>query len=132
MSAILLHWLVLFSTSRLCSNSLVQFPCAADVSKIALRAIGQIAMRSSMYPLPEPSSGLFLEVSFRRLLTSCEEIIAGDSKGRQDFSAANWKTSPVFHHVRNLLVFNLEIPLQQDPRTFECYQRSMLGRCESN
>lgn len=50
-----------------------------------------------MQPLPAPSSGLFLEVSFRRLLKSCIEITEGDSKGRADL--ASWQTSPVFHHV---------------------------------
>jgi len=47
--------------------------------------------------LPPPQSGLFLEVSFLRLLRSCEEILAGDSKGRSDLE--EWATSPVFHHV---------------------------------
>lgn len=48
--------------------------------------------------LPPPSSGVFLEVSFRRLLASCEQIIAGDDKGREDLRS--WRSSPVFHHVR--------------------------------
>ena len=48
--------------------------------------------------LPAPSRGGFLEVSFRRLLASCEEIVAGDNKCRADL--ANWQRSPVFHHVR--------------------------------
>ena len=47
--------------------------------------------------LPAPSSGLFLEVSFRRLLASCEEIAAGQDKGREDLR--HWQNSPVFHHV---------------------------------
>jgi len=47
--------------------------------------------------LPSPSSGTFLEISFRRLLKSCEEIMAGDNKGREDLTA--WQSSPVFHHV---------------------------------
>ncbi|KAK9839611.1 hypothetical protein WJX81_000780 [Elliptochloris bilobata] len=46
--------------------------------------------------LPPPQSGLFLEVSFLRLLRSCEDIIAGDAKGRADLE--EWATSPVFHH----------------------------------
>jgi hypothetical protein len=50
-----------------------------------------------MGSLPAPSSGLFLEVSFRRSLASCEEIAAGDCKGRDDLKS--WRTSPVFHHV---------------------------------
>lgn len=50
-----------------------------------------------MQPLPPPTSGLFLELSFRRLLKSCTEITEGDSKGRADF--VDWQTSPVFHHV---------------------------------
>jgi hypothetical protein len=48
--------------------------------------------------LAPPSSGLFLEVSFRRLLDSCFEIMSGDTKHRRDLK--NWRTSPVFHHVR--------------------------------
>lgn len=52
----------------------------------------------SAQALPPPASGQFLEVSFRRLLRSCEEIAAGDSKGRADL--VEWQTSPVFHHVR--------------------------------
>ena len=47
--------------------------------------------------LPPPKSGQFLEISFRRLLKSCCEIMAGDTKGRADLS--EWRTSPVFHHV---------------------------------
>lgn len=47
--------------------------------------------------LPPPTSGLFLEISFRRLLKSCAEIMAGDNKGREDLTA--WQRSPVFHHV---------------------------------
>ena len=47
--------------------------------------------------LPPPSSGVLLEVSFRRLLASCEQIIAGDDKGREDLRG--WRSSPVFHHV---------------------------------
>ena len=47
--------------------------------------------------LPAPSSGLFLEVSFRRLLASCQDIISGDDKGREDLK--EWRRSPVFHHV---------------------------------
>ena len=48
--------------------------------------------------LPPPTSGLFLEVSFRRLLASCEAVAAGDARGRPDL-AVGWETSPVFHHV---------------------------------
>lgn len=50
-----------------------------------------------MEELPEPASGQFLEISFRRLLKSCEEIIKGDNKMRPDLD--DWQTSPVFHHV---------------------------------
>jgi hypothetical protein len=52
--------------------------------------------------LPAPSSGLFLEVSFRRLLASCEEIVGGDDKGREDLR--EWRRSPVFHHVSGLIL----------------------------
>ena len=52
-------------------------------------------------------SGLFLEVSFLRLLRSCEEIIAGDDKGRVDLE--DWATSPVFHHVRRA---QLHVPMR--------------------
>ncbi|KAK9823753.1 hypothetical protein WJX72_005165 [[Myrmecia] bisecta] len=51
--------------------------------------------------LPPPQSGQFLEVSFRRLLKSCEEIMAGDSKGRADLQ--DWRSSPVFHHYEETL-----------------------------
>ncbi|KAL4432858.1 hypothetical protein ABPG77_008184 [Micractinium sp. CCAP 211/92] len=47
--------------------------------------------------LPEPSSGIFLEVSFRRLLASCEDIVGGNSTARPDL-ASTWRRSPVFHH----------------------------------
>ncbi len=48
--------------------------------------------------LPPPTSGLFLEVSFRRLLASCEDIAGGASTARPDL-VATWRSSPVFHHV---------------------------------
>lgn len=48
-------------------------------------------------PLPDPTSGIFLEVSFRRLLASCEDIVAGTSTARPDL-AGTWRRSPVFHH----------------------------------
>ena len=51
-----------------------------------------------MADLPSPTSGLFLEVSFRRLLASCEDIVAGTSLARPDL-IGNWQQSPVFHHV---------------------------------
>lgn len=50
-------------------------------------------------PLPSPSSGLFLEVSFRRLLASCEAIVDGTSLARPDLLNGAWVRSPVFHHV---------------------------------
>ncbi|KAI3435499.1 hypothetical protein D9Q98_001565 [Chlorella vulgaris] len=50
-----------------------------------------------MDTLPSPTSGLFLETSFRRLLASCEDIVGGTSVGRSDL-IGNWKHSPVFHH----------------------------------
>lgn len=49
--------------------------------------------------LPPPASGLFLEVSFRRLLASCEDIAGGTSTARPDLVGC-WQHSPVFHHVR--------------------------------
>ena len=55
------------------------------------------ASAASRAALSPPSSGTFLEISFRRLLNSCEDIIAGDNKGREDLTA--WQSSPVFHHV---------------------------------
>lgn len=59
--------------------------------------------------LPPPACGLFLEVSFRRLLASCEGVVNG-ATGNDDTMttsmttirpelARNWATSPVFHHV---------------------------------
>lgn len=50
--------------------------------------------------LPAPASGMMLELSFRRLLASCEDISHGDDKGREDLQ--QWRTSPVFHHVSPL------------------------------
>ena len=47
--------------------------------------------------LPAPSSNLLLEISFCRLLASCEEIAAGQDKGREDLR--QWQTSPTYHHV---------------------------------
>lgn len=47
--------------------------------------------------LPPPQGGLPLEVSFRRLLNSCEEVVAGDNKGRGDLD--EWTTSAAFHAV---------------------------------
>eukprot|EP00887_Chlorella_sp_A99_P001492 scaffold8.g1492.t1 len=55
-------------------------------------------MTAGQVELPPPSSGQFLEVSFRRLLASCEEIVAGDNKGRPDL--VTWQRSPVFHHAQ--------------------------------
>ncbi|KAL4458035.1 hypothetical protein ABPG75_012900 [Micractinium tetrahymenae] len=54
-------------------------------------------MTAAEEPLPDPTSGIFLEVSFRRLLASCEDIVAGTSEARPDL-VANWRRSPVFHH----------------------------------
>ena len=62
--------------------------------------------------LPPPESGLFLEVSFRRLLASCEGVANGVASDASTTVAAapsmlavrpelarGWATSPVFHHV---------------------------------
>ena len=53
-------------------------------------------------PLPPPASGLFLEVSFRRLLASCEATAAGTPPpgARPELAGDGWRVSPVFHHVR--------------------------------
>lgn len=48
--------------------------------------------------LPPPSSGQFLEISFRRLLSKCEQAAAGNSS-----LGDAWPTSPLFHHVRVLV-----------------------------
>lgn len=50
-----------------------------------------------MGSLPPPTSGIFLETSFRRSLASCEAVVAGDSQGREELKS--WRTSPLFHHV---------------------------------
>ena len=47
--------------------------------------------------LPPPKSGSYSELSFRRLLKSCDEIAAGNAKGRQDLE--DWQHSPVFYQV---------------------------------
>lgn len=44
--------------------------------------------------LPPPKSGSYSELSFRRLLKSCDEIAAGDTKGREELQ--DWQHSPVF------------------------------------
>ena len=56
----------------------------------------------SLDPLPPPASGLFLEVSFRRLLASCEATAAGAPPpgARPELAGDGWRVSPVFHHVR--------------------------------
>jgi hypothetical protein len=63
-------------------------------------------------PLPPPASGLFAEVEFRRLLASCEDVVAGDDKGRPDLR--DWAASPVFHHVSRLSM----MPPAADAATF--------------
>ncbi|DBB03879.1 TPA: SNAP receptor use1 [Trebouxia sp. C0004] len=45
--------------------------------------------------LPAPKSGSYSELSFRRLLKSCDEIAAGDNKGREELQ--DWQHSPVFY-----------------------------------
>ena len=62
-------------------------------------------------PLPPPTSGLFLEVSFRRLLRACEAVVGEETDGgdsapgphplsaRPDLKGGAWRSSPVFHHV---------------------------------
>ena len=65
-----------------CSSKFILFP--------------HVTPTMALNSLPPPSS--FLETSFRRLLASCQDIVAGDSKGREDLKS--WKNSPVFHHVR--------------------------------
>lgn len=47
--------------------------------------------------LPPPKSGSYSELSFRRLLKSCDEIAAGDTKGREELQ--DWQHSPVFFQV---------------------------------
>lgn len=54
-------------------------------------------MASNPTPLPPPASGQFLEISFRRLLKTCWEIVGGDNKGKKELTA--WRGSPLFHHV---------------------------------
>lgn len=58
-------------------------------------------MADSELKLAPPSSGLPLEISFRRLLKSCEEVVAGDDKGRSDYQ--DWATSPAFHAASSAL-----------------------------
>lgn len=49
-------------------------------------------------PLPALATDLTLEIHFRRLLASCEDIAMGDHKGREDLKS--WQVSPAFHQVR--------------------------------
>jgi len=53
-------------------------------------------------PLPPPASGQFLEISFRRLLKTCWEIVGGDNKGKRELTA--WRGSPLFHHVSGTMM----------------------------
>ena len=57
--------------------------------------------------LPPPKSGSYSELSFRRLLKSCDEIAAGDTKGRDELQ--DWQHSPVFYQVcsTHLTMFEL-------------------------
>lgn len=64
--------------------------------------------------LPAPSSNLLLEISFCRLLASCEEIAAGQDKGREDLR--QWQRSPTYHHVS--MPSNACFNTQKTPNTF--------------
>lgn len=41
-------------------------------------------------------------LNFQFLLNACEDIAAGNSRGRDDLR--NWKSSYAFHHVRHVCV----------------------------
>ena len=42
-------------------------------------------------------------LNFQFLLNACEDIAAGNSRGRDDLK--NWKASYAFHHVRHVCCF---------------------------
>ena len=67
-------------------------PSAASSSRVT-----SMPPQQTIADLPVPCSGQFLEISFRRLLRSCGDIMQGDTKGREDLQ--DWQHSPVFHHV---------------------------------
>lgn len=78
-----------------------------------------------MAALPPPRSGLPLEISFRRLLRSCEEIAAGDCKNRPDLQ--DFPTSPVYHtnveYLQEQLADLSSIPNSRiEPRLLEAYR----------
>lgn len=82
------------SSATRSSTSSVGFVFLSDVLSASS---GCVHMSSTTDQLPAPTSGLPLEITFRRLLRSCQQIIVGDTKGRDDLR--DWRTSPIFHHV---------------------------------
>ncbi|KAL3154435.1 SNAP receptor use1 [Trebouxia sp. C0010 RCD-2024] len=75
--------------------------------------------------LPQPKSGSYSELSFRRLLKSCDEIAAGDAKGRQDLE--DWQHSPVFFQYVDSLAGHLtelenRVSKKVAPETLTQYQ----------
>lgn len=65
--------------------------------------------------LPPPTSGLLVEVNFRRFLQCCERIVAGDCLGRTDL--CDWQRSPTFHQVRSTL------------RSYALWPKGAVGSC---
>lgn len=55
-------------------------------------------MHQMQIDLPAPTSGQFLELSFRKLLKNCYDIADGSTPVRKKELVA-WRTSPLFHHV---------------------------------
>lgn len=75
--------------------------------------------------LPPPKSGSYSELSFRRLLKSCDEIAAGDTKGRDELQ--DWQHSPVFYQYVSSLEGHLvdlehRISKRVQPETMAQYQ----------
>ena len=50
-----------------------------------------------MAELPAPQPGLRAEITFRRQLRACEDVMRGRNTSRPEF--ATWQSSPVFHKV---------------------------------
>lgn len=78
---------------------------------------------SNSPPLPLPASGQFLEISFRRLLKTCWEIVGGDNKGKRELTT--WRGSPLFHHVSGAM----DAPLGFVSRIFTMETFSPFSRC---
>lgn len=80
-----------YSTAQVCFRRADQIVAAeAKGSNVCLQDLPSNA-------LAPPKSGSYSELSFRRLLKNCDEIIAGDVKDRTDL--VDWRNSTAFRQV---------------------------------